>query len=303
MANKTLCLSVCLSANCITIYSLSVQGIFTHWLDGSLLQNIDWNNQQLEHQWPNNILLLSENKLINVEYGNKQIKRILKLFDIHDQPVSDLNSNCTGVFTFFSCQARGWAAINCKQTLFTAFICLTHSKATLHRMVAQWRDGPSRNLTCPKGWLFIDFRYFKFIRHNHFKDASYINAHCTCQSEGGRLLSVRKIPHPKKVELQITEFARHMQSCSFEMGGFSHYTAEEWTIIISGVPFKYDSNPSEISHIFHLLKILSSMTTSKPLILPFFEISTETCWTLELGYLQYMTQQRSDDMRFKNQIF
>ena len=94
-----------------------------------------------------------------------------------------------------------------------------------------------------------------------------------------------------------------MQSYSFETGGYSHYTAEEWTIIISGVPFKYDSNPSEISHIFHLLEMLSLMTTSKPLILPFFEISTETCWSLELGYLQYMAQRRSDDMRLRIRFF
>ena len=278
--------------------------MFTHWLDGSLLENTDWNNQQVVHQWPNNISILTENKLINVEYDNKQIKRILTLFDIHDQPVSDLNSNCTGVFTFFGCHGRGWAAIDCKQTLFTAFVCLTRSKTTVQQIVPQWSSGPARNLTCPKDWLLIDFKCFKFIKDKkHFTYASWQNAHYTCQSEGGRLLSVRKIPQPKKVDLQITEFARVMQSFSSEIDVFSHYTAEEWTIIISGVPFKYDSNPSEISHIFHLLKMLSSMTNSKPLTLPFFEISTETCWILELGYLQSMSQQRPDNMRFNDQIF
>ena len=240
---------------------------------------------------------------MNVEYGNTQIKSILALYDIPDQPVSDLNSNCTGVFTLFGCQARGWAAINCKQTLFTAFICLARSKTTVKQVVPQWRNGPSRNLTCPKGWLFIDFKCFKFIKHNYANEASWPNAHYTCQREGGRLLSVRQIPQPKKVELHISEFARMLQSYSSDFNAYRYYTAEEWTIILAGVPFKYDSNPFEISHIFRLLRMLSSMTTRKPLILPFFEISTETCWTLELGHLQYMSQQRSDDMHFNDQIF
>ena len=81
-----------------------------------------------------------------------------------------------------------------------------------------------------------------------------------------------------------------------------NYTAEEWAIMISGIPFTYDSNPSEIAPIIHPLKMLPFMTVKRPYKLQFFEILTETCFVLEHGYLQSMSQHKSDDIHFKREV-
>ena len=81
-----------------------------------------------------------------------------------------------------------------------------------------------------------------------------------------------------------------------------NYTAEECAIMISGIPFTYDSNPSEIAPIIHLLKMLPFVTVKRPFKLQFFEILTETCFVLEHGYLQSMSQHKSDDIHFKREV-
>ena len=73
--------------------------------------------------------------------------------------------------------------------------------------------------------------------------------------------------------------------------------------MISGVPLKYDTKPLEISHILHLLEMLPFMSVQRPLVLPLFEISTETRFFLEHGYLQSMSQHKSDDIHFKRKVY
>ena len=36
---------------------------------------------------------------------------------------------------------------------------------------------------------------------------------------------------------------------------------------------------------------------------PFFEISSETCWILQLGYLQSMSQHKSKDLHLKSEVY
>ena len=280
------------------------QGGFTNWLDGSLLENIDWNNQQLGTQWPNNISILTRNKLVNVRYSNHQIIKILRLFNILDQPETDTDNNCTGVFTFIGCRARGWAAIHCNQKFLTTFVCLSLSNSTMDSIIYPLGSNElSRNFTCPTGWLFIEMKCFKFIQHNLVEHVSCRHAQYTCENEGGRLLSIGTIPQPKRVELLISDTARMIHSFSFAFGLKRHFTAEECAIMISDVPLKYDTKPLEISHILHLLEMLPFMSVQRPLVLPLFEISTETCFFLEHGYLQSMSQHKSDDIHFKRKVY
>ena len=229
---------------------------------------------------------------------------ILRLFNILDQPETDTDNNCTGVFTFIGCRASGWAAIHCKQKFFTTFVCRSLSNSTMDNTIySMGSSGLSGNLTCPKGWLFIDMKCLKFIQYTHIEHASCRHAQYTCENEGGRMLSIGTLPQPKRVELVITDLARLIQSFGSSLGLKRHFTVEECAFMISGIPFKYDTNPSEISHIFHLLEMLLSMTVQRPLVLPLFEMSTETCFFLELGYLQSMSQHKSDDIHFKHKVY
>ena len=249
----------------ITIYNLcnllflfSDQGIFTHWLDGSLLENIDWNDHHVGNQKPNNISILTENTLFNAENANEQIMIILRIYDITNQPEFDLNKNCTSAFTFIGCHARGWVAIHCEQKFLTTFVCLNHSKVSAKQMIYNLTSNAlTRDLTCPKGWLFIDFECNYFIKPGR----SFQDAHYTCENEGGVLLSTRRLPQLQRVELQITDMARVFQTTP--LARFNQLTADDCAVLMSGVPFKYDSKPSKISHVMHVLNMLHSMTKRK----------------------------------------
>ena len=276
------------------------QGTFTHWMDGSSLENMDWNNKSLSYQWPNTIALLTQHTSPDLIKINEAITSILRLFNIPKQPEADLQNNCTGVFTFTGCRARGWATISCKYKFYTSFICLSRSTIQMDQGIDNiWISG---NITCQKDWLFIGGKCLTFLQSSHIF-TSFQHAHSACEVKGGRLLSITQIPKPKQTKLRILKITAHLQTYDMTQVSTQNYTLKENSIRMSGIPFVFDSIYPELSHVLPLLEMLPSMSVAPPLILPVFEILSSTCWMLELGYLQAVPSYEAHDMYFNKPVY
>ena len=254
------------------------------------MESMDWNNKKLIYQWPNIISIQSKNKSYTFQNINRNIKSILKLNAITDQPEYTFDKNCTGVFTIIGCRARGWTAIPCERTFYTAFVCLPINKFTVSHMKKE-KTFHIANKACDKDWLMIAGKCLTFLSSND-RYISFQNAHTTCERRNGRLLSVTQIPPPTKLkrELKLPDSIKIIQAVGARYG----FKPEVIALKALGIPFTYDREHSELSHVLPLLDMLPFMSAKRPLILPLFEIITGTCWILELGYLQKSQRELSE---------
>ena len=153
---------------------------------------------------------------------------------------------------------------------------------------------PAANVTCNEGWMLIGGKCLLFL-HSPHSSTPFKQAQSTCKVEASQLLSIVQIPSPKKSKLKIPAAALEYESRLTNL--ILRQRAEDFALKITGIPFIYDTNPPELSHIQSLIEMLPSMKVAKPFVLPFVEIWSATCWVLESGYYQSMSDDNSENIK------
>ena len=247
----------------------------------------------------------------------ENLKYIMHLSHIYNQPENNTNRNCTAVFTSVGCRAKGWVAIDCHETFYTSLICKnTAIKTTDINSKDKARcDDPEScyfrllpksadNLICANGWLLIGEKCFNFFKFD--KDASYNRAELECNKEDGVLITSKldnNSPYTPSPYFSYSAVIPIFNVLAFDTK--ITFSIDDIFRIVVGIPLVSKSSYSTSAYIVNILILLTSEHGFAAL--PFIESgpTTQLCWLLDLSILglYYGTVNTEDNRRVLAQYY
>ena len=240
------------------------------------------------------------------ESSPENIKYIMYLSHIYNQPENNTNRNCTAVFTSVGCRARGWVAIDCHKTFYTSLICkITATKTTDINSKDKARCGTCHlyrlpesedNLICANGWLLIGRKCFHFFQFD--KDASYNRAELECNKEDGVLITSKldnNSPYTLSTSFRHSSFIPAVNNLIVDTK--ITFSIDDIFRIVVGIPLTSKGSYSTNAYIVNILTLLTSKHDKGLAALPFIGSgpTTQRCWSLNIALLSYGTVVNTKD--------